>query len=443
MPEDKLQNKANRYYFKDSVNLDKGEVYISPFDLNIEGGVIEKPLKPMIRFITPVFDSKGQRTGFLVFNYLGKEIIDRIKMASAGAMDQPMLLNSEGYWLKGPNPEDEWGFMYEEGQDRKFSKLFPNGWKRISNADSGQFQNEDGLFTFTTINLIAGALTTSTGVEGYKWIFVSHIPPKLFNAIRHRLLRGLLSLYASLVFLVGGGSWYIASASMRRKLAEEKLRKYRAIGQLSSSVGHELRNPLGVISNSVHYLGMKIKDGDEKVNKHLAILKREVIRSNKIISDLLDFSRAKEPEIERGNLNRIINESLAYIKKDERISVETRLDTSLPEILIDPDQIHQVILNLLTNAVHAMPDGGRIDIMTRAKDNCVEMVFKDTGVGIPKEDLRKIFAPLYTTKTIGTGLGLSIVRGIVDRHKGKIGVESKVGEGSTFTVSLPLQRKET
>jgi HD-GYP domain-containing protein (c-di-GMP phosphodiesterase class II) len=235
VPEDKLQNKANRYYFKDSVNLDKGEIYISPFDLNVEGGVIEKPLKPMIRFTTPVFDSEGRRTGLLVFNYLGKEIIDRIKMASAGTLGQFMLLNSEGYWLKGPDPEDEWGFMYEEGKNRKFANLFPDGWKRISTADSGQFQNEDGLFTFTTVHPITGAPTTSTGVEGYKWIFVSRVPPELFNAIPNRLLRGLLSLYAVLILLLGGGSWYIASASMRRKLAEEKLRKYR--NSLEEKVG--------------------------------------------------------------------------------------------------------------------------------------------------------------------------------------------------------------
>jgi signal transduction histidine kinase len=230
--------------------------------------------------------------------------------------------------------------------------------------------------------------------------------------------------------------------AQKKLLSKERL---AAIGQLSSNIAHELRNPLGVIGNTAYYLNMKLKDGDEKVLKHLDILGREVRRSNKIISCLLDFSRTKEPSIVACDINRVIKESLTDIEKDEKVSkvtIDTRLDGNLPEILIDPDQINQVILNLLTNAVHATPEGGRIEITTGVKKDFLEVVLKDTGAGIPKEDLRKIFEPLYTTKAKGTGLGLSIVRGIIDSHKGKIGVESKVGEGTTFTVSLPLERKE-
>jgi PAS domain S-box-containing protein len=230
-----------------------------------------------------------------------------------------------------------------------------------------------------------------------------------------------------------------------RKRMEEELackEKLATIGQLASGVGHELRNPLGVIGNSAYYLKMKLKDADEKVQKHVDILKREVNRANRIISDLLDFSRVRSPSLEEGNVNSIIKETLADIKVPENISLETQLNEELPIILVNPDQIRRVFLNIISNAVQAMPEGGRLDIKTGVKDDFAEIMLRDTGEGIPKEHLQKIFEPLFTKKAKGIGLGLTIVKSIVEGHKGKIEVESEVGEGTTFTIKLPLQRIE-
>ena len=229
-----------------------------------------------------------------------------------------------------------------------------------------------------------------------------------------------------------------------KRMEEQLVRKEKlaTIGQLASGVGHELRNPLGVIGNSTYYLNIKLKDADEKVRKHIEIQQREVNRANKIISDLLDFSRVRPPALEEGNVNSIIKGTLADFKLPENISVETHLNAELPRILVDPDQIRQVFLNLISNAVQVMPEGGRLDIKTGVKDDFAEIMLRDTGEGIPKEHLQKIFEPLFTKKAKGIGLGLSIVKGIVEGHKGKIEVESEVGEGTTFTIKLPLQRKE-
>jgi len=222
-------------------------------------------------------------------------------------------------------------------------------------------------------------------------------------------------------------------------LVKERL---AAIGRLSSSVGHELRNPLGVIGNSVYYLNMKLKDRDGNISKHLGILEREVRRSNRIISDLLDFSRARSPELRSGDINGLIRETLEDIKIPENITVDMDGMEDLPAFLFDADQIHQLIVNLITNALQAMADGGRLCIRTGARGGFAVISFEDTGVGIPAEDLKKIFEPLYTTRAVGTGLGLSIVKGIVERHNGTITVESKAGEGTVFTVRLPLERKK-
>lgn len=214
--------------------------------------------------------------------------------------------------------------------------------------------------------------------------------------------------------------------------------KLAAIGQLANSVGHELRNPLGVIGNSAYYLNMKLRDGDEKVKKHLGILQREVERSNKIIADLLDFSRTVSLSLEKYQLNSIIRSMLDDISMPDNLTVESRLDEELPEIFVDPVQIDQVLRRIFNNAVEAMPTGGKLDISTRLVDDFIEITFKDTGEGIDKEILQHIFDPLYTTKMKKIGLGLTIVKSIVDMHKGMVEVKSEPGKGSTFTVKLPL-----
>jgi len=229
-----------------------------------------------------------------------------------------------------------------------------------------------------------------------------------------------------------------------RKQMEERLvrtERLAAIGQLASSVGHELRNPLGVISNSTYYLNTKLKDADGKITKHVSIIQREVGRANKIISDLLDFSKAKPPSLEEGDMNTIIRDTLGEIKVPENISVKTHLNGKLPRVLLDPDQIRQVFLNIVSNALQVMPEGGRLDIKTGVKGHFAEITFKDTGEGIPEDNLKKVFNPLFTTKAKGIGLGLSIVKGIVEGHKGRIEVKSKLGKGTTFIVKLPLGSK--
>lgn len=215
--------------------------------------------------------------------------------------------------------------------------------------------------------------------------------------------------------------------------------KLAVVGQLASSVGHDLRNPLGVIGNSIYYLNMKLKGGDEKVKKHLNILQNEIMRSNQIITDLLDFSRMEQISLAESDVNSLIKKELKRTKLPENIALKTGMDENLPEILIDSDQIKRVFSNIVINAVQAMPKGGKLTINTKTQGEFMEISFIDTGEGIAKENIKKIFDPLFTTKTKGIGLGLAIVNNIVERHNGKIEVKSKVGEGTTFTIKLPVK----
>ena len=226
--------------------------------------------------------------------------------------------------------------------------------------------------------------------------------------------------------------------SMKVQLVRKE--RLSAIGMLASTIAHELRNPLGVISNSVYYLKMKLKSMDEKVKKHLNILQKMVEDSSRIISELTDFARLKSFSFVEVNINNITTEALDNIELPEKIILEKNLDVELPIIKADPNQIQRAFQNIILNAVQAIHERGKLEIKTLARKNLVEIIFKDTGVGISKENLQEIFEPLFTTKAKGFGLGLAIVKDIIDKHGGTIEVESEVDVGTTFIIKLPLRR---
>jgi signal transduction histidine kinase/DNA-binding response OmpR family regulator len=223
--------------------------------------------------------------------------------------------------------------------------------------------------------------------------------------------------------------------------AQEQLirtERLATIGQLGASVGHELRNPLGVIKNSAYYLRMKLGDSDEKVKKHLKIMDREIATSNKIINDLLSFARDKTPTPQKTQINTVVQDALSRTAVPDKVAVITELWDSLPPLMADPGQIEQVFINMISNATQAMPGGGRLEIATKAEDGCIVTEFKDNGCGISKENLGKLFEPLFTTKAKGIGLGLAVSKRLIEAHRGTIEVESQLGKGTTFRVRLPI-----
>ncbi|MFQ5656259.1 MAG: GAF domain-containing protein [Candidatus Methylomirabilales bacterium] len=224
------------------------------------------------------------------------------------------------------------------------------------------------------------------------------------------------------------------------KEAQEELvkkEKLAVLGQLAGGVGHELRNPLGVMKNSIYFLKMRFQDGDEKSKRHMSIIDREIGTANKIITDLLDFSRIKEPTRVNTDLNELVQEILAQYPVDQEVQVHTEFDPNLPSVSIDKDQIRQVLLNMIMNGAQAMPDGGRLTIKTSVDQGFVDVSFTDVGCGIPEENLEKIFQPLFTTKAKGVGRGLAVSMGLARANDADITVESQVGRGTTFHVTFP------
>jgi signal transduction histidine kinase len=236
----------------------------------------------------------------------------------------------------------------------------------------------------------------------------------------------------------------LRTANEEREQTQEKLiqqEKLAAVGQLASGVGHELRNPLGVIKNAAYYIKTKVGTGDDKLAKHLAIMEREINNSNRIISDLLGFSRTRLPSISPSDVNEIVENAMEVVEIPENVLLVKEFDTSLPKVMVDPDQMHQVFVNLGLNAVQAMTDGGQLKVKIRLAGDYVEVEFSDTGCGIPQENLKKLFDPFFSTKARGVGLGLAVTHGIIERNKCKIEVKSKVSEGTVFTVKLPVEKQ--
>jgi PAS domain S-box-containing protein len=213
--------------------------------------------------------------------------------------------------------------------------------------------------------------------------------------------------------------------------------KLATLGQLAGGVGHELRNPLGAIKNAAYFLNMVMEDGEAEVKETLEIIEREIATSERIISGLLDFARTKPPNRERVNIKEIIRQSLSRSNVPEGIELVVEIEETIPEIEADPIQLGQVFVNMATNAIQAMPDGGRLEVRAGLGRKEVEVSFTDSGVGIPAENLEKIFEPLFTSKAKGIGLGLAVIKAMIEGHGGKIEVDSEEGRGSTFSVKLP------
>jgi len=228
--------------------------------------------------------------------------------------------------------------------------------------------------------------------------------------------------------------------------AQEQLvlkEKLAVLGQLGGGMAHELRNPLGAIKNAVYFLKMVLEKPEPEVEETLEILEKEVATSQRIINSLLVFAHPKPATKRKIDINGVIQKSLSHTTVPKNLEVVSHLDKALPPILADPDQLIHVFVNIILNAIQAMPKGGQLMIKSEvSSQEWIALSFTDTGMGIPKENLGMLFEPLFTTKAKGIGLGLAITSILVKGHGGTIEVQSELGEGTTFTVMLPIIGKD-
>src|SRR5579862_8897516 len=219
---------------------------------------------------------------------------------------------------------------------------------------------------------------------------------------------------------------------------------FATLGELAAGLAHEIRNPLAGIAGVVEIVGRDLPP-ESPARAVVKDVRIEIAQINRILTDLLQTARPHPPAIRRSNLNTTVEHAVMLARQQalsRPIEITFTKNSALPEIEHDSDQIHQVLLNLLLNAIQAIEGTGQIRVDIEARGDSAAMIVSDTGRGIPSEHLPNIFRPFYTTKGNGTGLGLSLARRIVEQHHGRIEVTSAVGKGSKFVVSLPFSRAE-
>jgi signal transduction histidine kinase len=251
-----------------------------------------------------------------------------------------------------------------------------------------------------------------------------------FNQMEDRLKNALWSLEHTI-------------EKLREKQAQlVEAEKLALVGKLAAGIAHEINNPLTSVLTFSNLMLEQCPPGDPRHDK-LKLMARETNRARTIVRQLLNFGRETVIKPEKININQPVEEiadSLVAQTAFKGIVLDMKLGDNLPDVNADPAQIGQVVMNLLLNAIHSITPPGRIEVVTRRIENSIEIVFKDTGEGIPEENIHKIFDPFFTTKDAskGTGLGLAVSYGIIKKHGGEIEITSTVGKGSIFIVRLPI-----
>lgn len=232
-----------------------------------------------------------------------------------------------------------------------------------------------------------------------------------------------------------------------RKINEQLVRsaKMASLGQLSATIAHEIRNPLTSIKMRLYSLEEELKS-KHNTKDDMNVITEEINRMEKTVKNFLDFARLPEPNLEKCNLNQILENTISLVlpkANSQNIQIQKRFDTLSPRLEVDKEQMRQVFLNIMLNAIEAMPNGGTLEIATTKNQdkklkNISEIKIRDTGVGISGDFKKRLFEPFFTTKTEGTGLGLFIASRIIQMHKGTIEIDSQPQQGTTVTVKLPI-----
>jgi signal transduction histidine kinase/putative methionine-R-sulfoxide reductase with GAF domain len=297
---------------------------------------------------------------------------------------------------------------------------------------------------------IVGILIMDDPVDGRKPTRESLIPLELFlhqaaiTIENARLIENLEKTKKELEVYATQLEQKVEERTRALKESQEQLLKAQrmaVIGELAGMVGHDLRNPLTSIAGATYYLKKHlIAKTDGKIKEMLDLMDKNIAYSNKIIDDLLDYSREIKLDLAESNPKLIVREALSAVEIPESVHV-VDLTESKPKIKVDVEKLKRTFLNIIKNAIEAMPKGGTLTIKSRMVGDDVEFVFSDTGIGMSKKTLKNLWTPLFTTKARGMGFGLPICKRFVEAHGGGISVESTFRRGTTFTVTVPIKPK--
>ncbi|HWV09322.1 MAG TPA: sensor histidine kinase [Pseudomonas sp.] len=488
-----LQNKAERYFFVETMNLSAGDYYLSRFDLSLDYGAIEEPFKPTLRGATPVFDEAGTRRGIVLLNYLGSALLNRLRQVSQAYGGNLALVDHEGYWLLGERPDDAWGFMLNR-PDATLASRYPEGWKRMVAQNGGVFDDHTGYWSFIHFDPLER--NGESGEVDGRWLLVAHLSYEQVQGLRFEVIWQVL-LFVCVMLTLGlvvvlrlalaeqardqvQRQLESSGAELQRSNADLKVtvdqlqrtrgallqaEKLSSLGTLVAGVAHELNTPIGAASVAASTLDRGNQELQQGFREGLqrSMLERFLQRNEEGLTIIL------------GNLTRMAQLTRAFKQlASDRASTERRtfdlielvrevllvftpklkqtphqVDLVIPDTLIldsYPGPLGQILQNLIDNAlIHAFEPGfhGVVTVTIErdpSRHSCLIEV-ADNGSGMSEEVLARIFDPFFTTKRGrgGTGLGLHITHQLAVEVLGAdLQVISAPGQGTRFRLQLAI-----
>jgi signal transduction histidine kinase len=441
-----LQSKADRYYFRQAMLLHGGEVFISPFDLNVEHGAIERPLKPVIRFATPVFDNHGDKRGVLVLNYLGNDLMGKLTRVSITYSGAPMLLNEAGYFLHGKTPGPAWGFMFGNGQT--FARYYPEEWETVGSARHGRFHSPRGLFTFRAISPRAEvpadrrprppAEASDPDAQGAGLIIVSFVPTAVLYARSSEQFQRILLFSGAALVLVLVLAWYLAYAGALRRnhekqIAESEVRLRKLSMQLLTaqederrSLSRDLHDDLGQVTTAV-LLDLQ-RAGLEKDELKRGDLIQHALHGAQVVLERLHeiAARIRPTLLDDLGLKDAVQHFLSEYERTT--GIVPRVDLRFERQDLPPavsENVYRILQEALTNvAKHAHVPEVFVDLHAGA--DRVRLVVRDEGPGFEPEVQG------------GKGLGILGMRERAELLGGSFALQSQPGKGATIQVAFPI-----
>lgn len=451
--QDQLQSKASRYYYQQALKLAPEDVFVSTFDLNVERGEIEQPIKPVIRFLTPVLDDNDERSGFLVLNYLGAQLLSQIRHISGEFSGATMIVNRDGEYLQAPAAEHEWGWLL--GHEHRFSEDYPEAWKRGQQPDVDSLRVGQDLFVFRKIRLGRTAATqaadtedaedtgdtasTTDNAEANSLILVAYVSADVVTAHSRALLRQLLLLSAGVMAVVALLSYYWARTSALRRRHEERIVESESrLRQLSSkllaaqeaerrNLSRDLHDELGQQVTAVS-LDLKSLAKVEGEYRRSPLLRRAIEEVDQLLRSLHEIAKRVRPRVlDDLGLHDAVESFLAEFS--ERSGIEVISDLRFHGERIPPavgENVFRILQEALANvAKHAQVE--EAEVIMEVDGALLRMLIEDGGVGFHPEK-----------QSESNRLGILGMRERVELLDGQFEVLSAPGEGTSIHVVIPM-----
>ncbi len=453
VPHGELQRKDDRYYFQEALLLRRGEVFVSDFDLNVEHGAIERPLKPVVRFLTPVFDASGRRRGLLALNYLGSQLLTELDEIPLPGLT--LLLKADGQYLLGPELGDAWGWML--GHERSFDQQFPQAWRAVKQRSEEEFLKSEGFFVTRTFDLSARSsanrLTVIDPARGtdapqdvrrrMSVILVSYLPRQQVFAESSQLLWKLILTAAGAMLVVAVLAHYWAQAAVVRqqqtqRIADSETRLRQLSAQLLAAqeterrmISRELHDELGQLVTAIS-LDVQSAARQQNSERRQLLLDRAEQEIEQLLRNLHEFATRVRPAVldDLGLLD-AVESFCADFQHRTGIAVEAKMNFQ-PHLIPRSvgENVYRILQEALTNvAKHAKTN--RVSVNIEADQERLRMHVRDDGQGFDVE------------QPGNSRLGLLGMRERVELLAGDFRLTSVPGEGTQIVVDLPLRNGPT